>query len=336
MRRVGGLWERVVSFENLCRAACRAARGKRTVACVARFLDCLEPEVLDLQRRLITGTWTPGPPSTFVIRDPKERAITVAPFEERVVHHALIDVLEPHLDRRMVFGSFACRKGKGTHAALDHAQRLVRRFAWFLKLDVRKCFPSMDHEVELATLARVVKDRDVLDLAGRIVRVGGGGGTGLPIGSLTSQWFANLVLDRLDHHVQETLRIPGYVRYMDDAALFAPEKVRLRGALAAVGEFLRERLKLALKEQATILAPATQGLPFLGWRLYARHRRRRPENRKRTWRRLMERHRQCRSGLLSEKALADPVRSVTAHLGQGNTLRLRRRWFALLEEPIPP
>lgn len=221
MRRVGNLWPSIVSFANLTRAARRAALGKCEVAGVARFLADLEPNVLRLQRELEAGEWRPGQAFTFEIHDPKTRTITAAPFRDRVVHHALIDVLEPHLERRMVHESFACRRGKGTHTALRHARSLVRRHRWFLKLDVRKCFASLDHSVVCLAFARVLKDRRALDLIECIVRSGGKDGVGLPIGNLTSQWACNLVLDQLDHQVKEHLCIPGYVRYMDDFVLFA-------------------------------------------------------------------------------------------------------------------
>ncbi len=180
MRRVGNFWPSIVSFQNLRRAALRASLGKRRLAGVARFLADLEPRCLALQRALEEGSWKPSPAYTFEIHDPKTRTITAAPFEDRVVHHALIDVLEPHLERPMVFESFACRGGKGTHRALAHARRLVRRHAWFLKLDVRKCFESLDHEVVLASFARVIKDRRALGLlavAGRLVGAPLGGGS---------------------------------------------------------------------------------------------------------------------------------------------------------------
>jgi len=336
MRRMGGLWEQVVAFGNLLRAARNAARGKREVAGVARFLERIEPRLLALQRELAGQTWRPGVTASFVVRDPKVRTITVAPFEDRVVHHALIDVLEPWLERRMVGESFACRRGKGTHAALDHAQRMVRRHGWFLKLDVRRFFPSLEHDVALETLARVVKDRRVLELAERIVRDGGGSGRGLPIGNLTSQWLANLVLDRLDHVVKERLRVPGYVRYMDDFVLFADGKEGLQHWHGEVAAFLRDELRLALKQRATVLAPCTNGLPFLGWRLYRGTRRLRPENRRRALSRLRHRRWQHRTGRITESGLAAAARSLCAHLEHGQTRALRRRWLDRMRHDRPP
>jgi hypothetical protein len=327
MRRIGGVWDEITSFCNLCRAAERAAAGKRAVAGVARFLDRLEPEALRLSRELRDGSYRPGRPVTFVVRDPKVREITAAPFRDRVVHHALIDVLEPCFDRRMVPYSFACRRGKGQHAALAWAQQLVRRHGWFLKLDVKGFFPSLAHDVVLDTLLRLVKDRQAFALCETIVRASGADGRGLPIGHLTSQWFANLVLDRMDHWLTEQVRVPGYVRYMDDFVLFGADKARLRGWLGEVADWLLAR-GLRLKERATLLAPVTQGLPFLGFRIYPGLRRLRPQNLRRARARLRQRRWQFRCGLFDEEQLADCTRSVLAWLAHGNTLALRRAWFA--------
>jgi hypothetical protein len=333
VRRAGNLWPSIVSFSNLRRAALRASLGKRRVAGVARFLADLEPRCLALKRALEDGTWGPGAAYTFEIHDPKTRTITAAPFEDRVVHHALIDVLEPHLESRMLFESFACRSGKGTHRALVHARRLVRRHAWFLKLDVRKCFESLDHEVVLASFARVIKDRRALDLLGRIVCSSGKDGVGLPIGNLTSQWSCNLVLDQLDHQVKEVLRIPGYVRYMDDSALFADDKERLASAHGEVRAFLEERLRLRLKDEATVLAPATEGLPFLGWRIYRRTARLRPTNLRRLRARVAHRLWEWRTGSIDETQLLATLRSLTEHLRHGSTLSLRRQWLFPILSP---
>ncbi len=336
MRRTAGLWPRVVAFENLCGAALRAARGKRRVAGAARFLVDLEPNALALQRSLSSGEWRPGRAFTFQIHDPKRRTITAAPFEDRVVHHALMDVLGPVFDRRMIHESFACRNGKGTHAALRHARALVRRYRWFLKLDVRHCFETLAHDVVLETIARVVKDRRVLELSERIVRTGGAGGRGVPIGNLSSQWFANLVLDRLDHHVKEVLGVHGYVRYMDDSALFADAKEPLTHAHAEVEQFLADRLRLQLKARATILAPTSEGLPFLGWRVYRGTTRLRPANLRRTRMRLRHRLWQYEMGLIDESRVAASVRSVFEHLRHGSTLSLRRGWRQHLQGDGPP
>ncbi|MEM7199625.1 MAG: reverse transcriptase/maturase family protein [Planctomycetota bacterium] len=330
MRRVGELWSRVTAFAALCHAAKRAGRGGRATRAVARFFDRLEPECLELGRRLEADTWRPGATTTFAIRDPKPRTITVTPFADRVVHHALMAPLEPIFERRMVAHSYACRTDKGSARAVRHAQILLRRYRYSLRLDVASFFGSLDHAVVAETLARIIKDRRVLRLCRRVTegppectaRVG------LPIGSVTSQWFANLVLDRLDHHVTETLRLGGYVRYMDDFVLFANDRDRLRAAHGEVAAYLRDTLRLRLKERATRLAPTSEGLPFLGWSIRRGTVRVRAANLRRSLWRLRLRRWQFEHGERSAEAFCNSVRAVYAYLAQGQTVGLRRRWVA--------
>ena len=169
-----------------------------------------------------------------------------------------------------------------------------------------------------------MKDERVLQLCRCIVAAGGEQGVGLPIGNLTSQWFANLVLDRLDHFALERIRAPGYVRYMDDFALFANDKTVLQNAHKRVDSFLRDRLRLSLKQRATKLAPTSEGLPFLGWRVYRGTTRLRPENLKRIRGRVRHRLWEYRSGRIDETALGASLRAVHEHLRHGSTLSLRR------------
>ena len=328
MRRANGLWPRIASFPALVAAAHEAARGKRATRTVATLLERVEPEALALERELRAGTWRPRPFSTFEVHDPKTRTITAVPFRDQVVHHALMAELAPRLERRMIDDSYACRRGKGTHAALRRAHGFVRRFGYFLKLDVRSFFASVDHGVVMETLGRATKDRAVLALC-RTILAGPperqATGVGLPIGALTSQWFANAVLDRLDHHVKEDLRIPGYLRYMDDMVLFSDHRAALADARDAVEAFLREHLHLVLKERATMLAPTTEGLPFLGWLLFRGTVRLRPANLRRSLWRLRLRRWELEQGRRSEESYRQGVASVFALLEHGNTLGLRRR-----------
>jgi hypothetical protein len=317
-----------VSFEALRKAARRAALGKRDREEVARFLCDLEPEVLQLERELKEGSWRPGAYRTFTINDPKERTISAAPFRDRVVHHAVCAALGPVIERRLIDDTFACRKGKGTLGALRRAQLFARRHGYSLNLDISRFFDSVDHSILKKILRSVVKDQSFLSLLDTIVESGGIEGRGLPIGNLTSQWFANLYLDGLDHFVKETLRVPGYVRYMDDLLLFAGSKARLRKAYRAVQEWLASERGLQLKERVARLAPTYEGLPFLGWQVYPGQLRRRRESLRRSVRRLRWREAQWQSGQLSTEKLVQAHSSVYAHLSCGGTLGLRRRLAA--------
>ena len=325
-------WEQVTSFQNLRSAALRAARGKRKACGVARFLERLEPEVWALQRELRTQTWRPGRPVLFTIRDPKERTITAAPFRDRVVHHALLAPLEARFDAELAAESFACRKGMGTHRALDFAQAGVRAWPWFLKLDIAKCFESIEHPLVLRVLRRIGLEPELLALCERILAGPvGAPARGLPIGNLTSQWFANLALGELDRFVKAEIMPGAYVRYMDDFVLFGAEKQSLRSARERVASRACE-LGLELKKRATMLAPTSNGLPFLGWRLYAGIRRLRPENRRRALRRLKQRHWELRTGKLSRTTYEQSVRSTLAHVGHADALSTRHMLLSACAE----
>lgn len=335
VRRVGGLWPAITDYANLLAASERAAHGKRSRQSVARFLEARERECLRLQEELLADAYRPGRACQYELFEPKRRVITVLPFRDRVVHHALLQVIEPILERSLVYECFACRRGKGTHRALDHAQRMLRRYDHSLKLDIAGFFASIRHDQVLARIERRIKDRDTLRLCRRIVEGGaddapaGEHGRGLPIGSLTSQRFANLQLDPLDHFVKERLQIPGYCRYMDDLVLFHRDAGALREARAAVEGFVENELGLSLKARATRLAAAREGLPFLGWRLYRHHRRLRPENCARSRRLFRRRVADHQRGLLEDEAFVQSMTSICEHLRHGSTRALRRGWLGL-------
>ena len=324
-------WTVITSFANLRHATSMAARAKRRNANVARFLERREAHLFALQDELRAGTWRPGTPTVFEIRDPKPRAITAAPFRDRVVHHALIGPLEERFDAALSPNTYACRRGMGTHRALDHAQAALCGATHFLKLDIARCFPSIRHDVVRATL----EPFELAPEVGRLIDciLAGARGVereGLPIGNLTSQWFANLVLGRLDRYVSEAIAPLDYVRYMDDFVLFADGKPALRAARDGIEAFARETLHLTLKERAKLLAPAHQGLPFLGWRLYPGLRRVRPENLARCRARLRRRRAQLHAGALSEEAYIAAVRALFVHRGGRDTVDLRNTLAAEL------
>ncbi len=334
MRRQTGLFERITRFDNLLLAARKAAQGKRDRVTVARFEFHLEQELLALQEELQGGSYRPGPFFTFEIYDPKRRHICAAPFRDRVVHHAVCNVLEPAFEKRLIFDTYACRPGKGTHAAIARVQRLARRYGYFLKCDIRKYFQSIGHAVLKSLLARMFKDPALLALLERIIDHAPPDtepGKGLPIGNLTSQHFANQYLGELDHHLKERRRIKGYLRYMDDLLLFGHDKPALHLWLADLRRFLRENLRLELKESATQLAPVTEGIPFLGFRIYPGVIRLNPRNLRRFRRQVRGLERAYRSGRLSMEDLCQSNAGLFAHVAHADTLHLRR---ALVEDSL--
>jgi len=326
VKRAGGLWPRITSFEHLLLAADRAANGKRRRPDVGAFAFDLEPQLLRLQAELLDGTWRPGPHRSFVIREPKVRRICAAPFPDRVVHHALCGALEPVLERSFIHDSYACRRGKGTHRAIWRAREYLRRYPYYLKFDIRRYFPSVDHGVLHRLLARRFREPEVLSLCSTIIANPEPGlppGKGLPIGNLTSQFFANVYLDKVDHFAREECRVPGYVRYMDDIVLFGPDKNGLWEHLECIRNVLEQQLLLTIKPGSVVLATRLQGLPFLGFRVFPGTIRVLRPNWRRFQRNLLVRLDAFRTGSLSQTELENSVRSIYGYLDIGNTRNLR-------------
>ena len=266
MRRVGDLIDRVVDRDNLRLAWLKAIRGKRCERYVLRFAARLEDELAKIASDLAIGAYRWGAFRTFTIFDPKERRIQVAPLRDRVASHALMNVCEPVFDRVQFHASCACRKGRGQTAALDLALRHTRSRRFFLKGDVRKYFDSIDHDVLKESLTRLFKDRLVLKAFNDAIDCyETTPGRGVPIGSLTSQFFANHYLNALDRFVYEELKINAYVRYMDDFVLWNDSKETLADASRRLDGFAEERLKLRLK--APQLNQSRFGFPFIGRRV---------------------------------------------------------------------
>ena len=331
MKRHGFLFEQILTWDNFLKAAKKAASGKTGKPAVARFLFHLEPEILSLQHELSTDSWRPQPYRSFSIREPKPRRISAADFRDRVVHHAIMNVLDPFFERQLFAHSYACRVGKGTHAAVQYAQRQARRFPYFLKGDVDRYFETIDHEILKKLLQRMFKDRRLLDLLDRIIDApvpGQEPGQGLPIGNLTSQYFANHVLGQLDRFIKQKLRARGYLRFMDDVLIFGETKAELHLHRAAIRNYLETDLRLRLKEKATWLAPSSQGIPFLGFQIFPGTIRLQAQRWQRMRRKIRQRERAFQEGRITAQELATSVRSSVAHIEHAATRRLRRCFFA--------
>ncbi len=333
MRRAGHIFEVATDFHNLRDAALRAARGGWRAPGAAAFLAELEREVLALQRELLDGAYRPRPLTTFQITDPKPRTISAAAFRDRVVHHALCAAMSPAFERFAVHHSYACRKGKGNRAAVIQVQRLTRRHGWFCKLDVRHFFETVDHRTLEDQLARRFKDRRALALVGRLLEVGETApGVGLPIGNLTSQHFGNFYLGHLDHYALERLRVGAWVRYMDDLLLFGADKPEVRGHGEAVAAYLSQALGLAVKAEATRIAPVHTGVPFLGFRIWPGLIRFDAARARRFRRRCRALEADYRAGRIDEAGRERAMQSLLGWAEQADTRAFRASFFARLEE----
>jgi len=258
---------KILEWENLLLAFCRAERGLSDKHEADVYRENLDGNLRFLRDGLANGSFPFGEYHSFEVRDPKTRMIHAPAFRERVAQHAIFNLCEPIMERKLIDDCFACRKRKGTHGALKRAQVFARRYKWFLKLDVRRYFDSVAHSILLGMLERVFKDLHLLGLFAKII---GGyetvSGRGLPIGSLASQFFANHYLSNLDRMCKQVLQVPGYLRYMDDFVLWGREREELMDAREGVEEGLNG-LGLRLKKQAHP-EKVKIGVPFLGHKVY--------------------------------------------------------------------
>jgi len=229
MKRAGNLYGRIAEPLNLKLAFYMAAKGKLDRREIIQFANNLEYNLALLRHQLIYRQPDIGHYRFFRVRDPKPRNICAASFPERVLHHAIMNICESAFERYAVYDSYACRKGKGTIRALERARSFSRKNTWYLKLDIRHYFDSVDHSVLLRLLHRRFKDPQLLYLFAEIIATyHTSPGKGLPIGNLISQHFANYYLGILDHWIKEELRVRCYLRYMDDFILFADTRQKLQ------------------------------------------------------------------------------------------------------------
>ncbi|MDR2484457.1 MAG: reverse transcriptase/maturase family protein [Treponema sp.] len=276
-RTVTGLWHKVIDFENVYYACRAASRGKRYRTEVLAFNHRKEEHLITLINELVWDTYRPRPLRQFWITEPKKRLISAPDFRDRVAHHALCQVIEPILDNRFIEEAFACRIGKGTHAAMRHMAACARaaRRQWggyyALKCDVHKFFQSVDHEALKGIIRRTIRDPKVLHLIEVIIDSHDSGehGKGIPIGALTSQLFANAYLNPLDRYLKEVHRVEYYARYMDDFVVLHHDKSYLTTLLSAVTDVLGE-LELTLNPKSGLF-PGRHGIDFCGYRIWPTH-----------------------------------------------------------------
>lgn len=334
------------SLTALWQATRRAARGKRGQEGVARVLLELEPTLLALQRALEAGEWRPGQPSQHEVHDPKRRVITAAPFTDRIVHQALCAAVGPRFESGLIRDTFACRVGLGTHAALRRATAWARTFPWHVHVDVRKYFPSVDHAILLAQIERDVRCERSLRVCESIVRAGTAAArgkhfhfpgddlfapherpTGLPIGYLTSQHFANRYLSPVDHLARDRLGVRPYLRYMDDMLLFGESRQHVE---AAARQIEQRCWALRLRLHPWQVAPTRAGVAFVGFRILPNEIRVRRSTVRRAEARLRERLDAARRDPRCWPMFFDSLRATFAHWAHADSWRLRSRTLARL------
>lgn len=330
------LLEAMGDYGNVQKAYNKARKCKRHRKDVLIFTKDKEENLDKVREDIINLAYEPSKYHYFKVYEPKERQIMALPFYDRVVQHAINNVLEPIFDKRFISQSYACRKGKGMHAASDTLQRWLYDWdkrhkdqpLYAIKADIHHYFQSITHEILKAEIRKVIKDKKALVLIDRIIDHNGQmpDGIGIPVGNLTSQLFANIYLNKLDQYIKHTLGVNEFERYMDDFIILNPDKEKLRYWLAEIERFLRDELRLELNPKTTILA-AKNGIDFVGYKHRATHRKVRPDSVKRIKKTIKKYER----GKITKEQLQKSIQSWTGHAGHADSYNLQKKIIMLAQ-----
>jgi len=275
MKRHGGLWEDIVDFENIKLAHKNAKRGKGDYRGVRKVESNREYWLRKVQEVLVDKGFTTSDYYVFKVYEPKEREIFKLPYyPDRIVHHAILNVLKPIWNKIFIYDVYSSIEGKGIHKAIDRLSKFLRNeqaTQYCLQFDISKFYPSVDHKIMLERLKHKVKDPDLLWLLEDIVQ-SPNGDKGIPIGNYTSQYFANIYLNKFDHWIKHDLGIDYYVRYADDGVILSGSKEKLHAIKDTIERYLESNLKLSLNPKTQVFPVDDRGIDFLGYRTFRDYR----------------------------------------------------------------
>ncbi len=344
MKRQNNLFEKIISFENILNASRKARRGKRYKTSTAMFEYNLERNLHKIIKVLQSKTYIPGTYRDFHIYDPKKRIISAAPYFDRVIHHALINIIEPLIAKSFIHDTYACLKGKGTHRAVQRYKEFQKKNKYVLKCDVRKYFESVDQEILLRKVTKKIKCKNTLWLIKQIIDSRQSSirtieyfegddlftplyrRKGLPMGNLTSQFFANLYLNDFDHFVKEELTARFYIRYCDDFVIFGNSRAWLNQIKCDIKKHLIT-LRLRLHDNKSRIFRTTDGVDFLGYRIYPNYMRVRKSIVKRYRRKLKNMAEQYKHRNIKIPEINNSIQSWIGHVKHADSYQLRKEVF---------
>ena len=325
------MWNTITSFSNLTNAYHKAARRRRYKGDALRFGMNLEHELLLLQKELRNHTYTPGAYRSFVRHDSKRRVIQVAPFRDRVVHHALCNCIAPIFERHFLYDSYACRKNRGTHKAIGRVEQFVQSVSnnyshdvYCMQCDIRKYFDSIDHTILFRCITQHIDDPQILHLVWKIIK-SNGLDKGIPIGNLTSQLFANIYLNELDYIARFHIGIHHFVRYMDDIVIVMPTKEKLWNAYLLMKTVCEQSLLISFKGSFPNIIPCEKGIPFLGYTLFREYRTLRPDTVRRMFVKAKRKRHAYDIGMVSESAFTNGMMSFDGYARHANAWKIREK-----------
>ncbi len=342
MKTYKKLYEKLCSWKNLEEAYTKARKHKSHNRAVLEFEKNKNENLNKIMTKLRDKNYSPIHLKRFVLRDPKTRIICVSDFSDRIIHHALVNVLQPIFEPRFIHDSYASQKGKGTHSALKRFELFVRQLTkngtqtsydkhhsiegFVLKADIKQYFNNVNHELLLSIISEKIKDSDVLRLC-RIILQNyqlTTFGKGMPLGNWTSQFFANIYLNKLDQFVKHKLQAKYYIRYVDDFIILHSSKPQLEKWQKQVGNFLQKELKLELHPQKSKVTPLSRGIDFLGFKCFHNHKILRKRNVRKRLRKLEEQKNEYNQKLIDASDIFTSLQGWNAYAIHANTYNLRR------------
>lgn len=359
------MYRELCTLENLLHAHIQAQLDNRYKRRICAFTFSLEENVLRLRWELLHGAYTPRPYTYFTLHDPKTRSIAAPDFRDRVVQHALVNVIQPLFEKQFICDSYACRSNKGTHFAAKRLKKFLmatRSFhgkdtpIYVLQCDIRKFFQSVSWDILLEIMNKTILCPKTFALINTIVTthnhvalrnissssqlslfISDTDGaqasisvkerTGLPIGNLTSQLFANIYLNELDHFVKDRLRVRWYGRYMDDFFVLHHDRTYLQQLCEAINAFLQEKLHLCLHPKKLTIKNVSTGVPFVGYRTFYDHVLVRSTTLRRIERKYRSKAKQVKHGRLTTQKLAETKASILGHFKHADSYGLTKKLF---------
>lgn len=338
------LWQELCGYHNLELAFKKARKHKTLRPCVLEFEADLHNYLLSLRTELLLHSYRPKLLQTFIIHDPKTRKISKSHFRDRVINHAICNIIEPLFEKQFIYDSYANRKGKGTLKAVerfDYFKRKVSknntRSCFVLKADVRHYFETVDHQILLTIIQKRIRDPQILWLIRAILNNyhTTQPGKGMPLGNLTSQFFANVYLNELDQFVKQDLKARYYIRYVDDFIIFNSSKETLQAYFEEISSFLQQKLVVELHPDKSRIIPLYQGTEFLGFKIFLHHRLIKKKNIRKFYRKWDLLCNNYSDGLVMYDSLYDFLEGWCAHAAHASTYARRQKILSSFEQKFP-
>ena len=334
------IYKNLCSYDNLILAFKKARKKKTTKPYVIGFEQNLKNNLLNLQNELTFLYYEPKHLETFILRDPKTRKISKSEFRDRIVHHAICNVIEPIFEKQFIYDSYANRKNKGVLKAIQRFEEFKRKVscnnskhAYVLKCDIYHYFETVQHEILLKIINKKISNSKILWLIKKILSNHRTmkEGTGMPLGNLTSQFFANVYLNELDQFVKHKLKAEYYIRYVDDFVIFSQKRGLLKKYKQKINAYLNQELALILHPDKSRIIPINRGTEFLGFKIFSHHKMPKKKNRKKFIRKIKDLCKKYDERKISYDKIYDTIEGWISYAKNANTYKLRKKILKKIE-----